>query len=109
MALYDGLPLNTPTRVDTTDGTDFQIWATRTTGGGTVETRLTAGGPSATLSGNQQTILTKAQTALTANATYLAIASPTTAQAVAHVATLTKEVNALIRLILNQFDATTGT
>ena len=58
---------------------------------------------------NRQTIQAKARQALTANATYLAIASPTNAQVVAQVATLTKEVTALIRLLLGQLDSTSGT
>ena|SRR5438128_9887184 len=57
----------------------------------------------------QQTILNRASAALAANATYQAIASPTTAQAVAQVALLTREVNGIIRLLLAQFDTTTGT
>ncbi len=44
------------------------------------------------------TLKAKAVTALAANATYLAIVSPTNAQVVAQVRALTKEVNALIRL-----------
>ena len=47
------------------------------------------------------TIAAKAEHALTANATFLALASPTTAQAVAQVRTLTRECNALIRLLLS--------
>ena len=71
----------------------------------TVITTPGAGTPAA----NQQSIQSKAQAALVNNATYLAIPSPTTAQAVAQVAALTREVNAIIRLLLNQFDTTTGT
>lgn len=54
-------------------------------------------------------IKAKAQAALTANAAFLALASPTNAQTLAQVQLLTKEANALIRLALNQLDATTGT
>jgi hypothetical protein len=49
---------------------------------------------------NEAQIRTKAQQALTTNATYLAIASPTTAQNTAQVKALAREVNGLIRLLL---------
>lgn len=58
---------------------------------------------------NRQDIAAKAQAALDANATYLALGSPTAAQTTAQVKLLTRECNALIRLCLQQFDTTTGT
>jgi hypothetical protein len=53
---------------------------------------------------NQQTLASRAQTALTNNANYLAIVSPTQAQAGAQVQALTRQVNGLIRFLLQQFD-----
>lgn len=58
---------------------------------------------------NAVTLVGKAQAALNANATFLALGAPTNAQTLAQVQLLTKECNALIRLVLNQFDSTTGT
>lgn len=58
---------------------------------------------------NQQTLQARAQLALTANATYLAIASPSNAQVSAQVTALTKEATAVIRLLLGQLDSTSGT
>ena len=58
---------------------------------------------------NQQTIQQRAQQALTANDTFLAIASPTQAQTLAQVKVLTRECSGLIRLLLSQFDTTAGT
>ncbi len=62
-----------------------------------------------TLAANAQTLQTNAANALTGNTTFLAIASPTTAQVTAQVKALTKECNAVIRLLLNQLDSTAGT
>lgn len=58
---------------------------------------------------NRLTLLAKASAALAANATYQAIGSPTTAQAVAQVAALTKQVNALIKLATQALSDTSGT
>lgn len=51
----------------------------------------------------------KADTALANNTTYLAIVSPTQAQAVAQVERLTRQVNAVIRQLTSQLDDLTGT
>lgn len=58
---------------------------------------------------NRATLIQRAQAALDANATFLAIGSPTNPQVVAQVQTLTKECSALIRLALGLLDSTTGT
>ena len=57
----------------------------------------------------ESAIRTKALQALTANATFLAIASPTTAQTAAQVKALTRQVSALIRLTTRQLLDTSGT
>lgn len=61
-----------------------------------------------TADANATTLRTRAQAALTANATFLGLASPTNAQLVAQVQLLTKESSALIRLVLGQLDSTSG-
>lgn len=58
---------------------------------------------------NRATLQQRAVNALTANATYLAIATPTTAQMRDQLAAITKECSGLIRLLLNQVDTTSGT
>lgn len=58
---------------------------------------------------NKRSLEAKANTALTANATYIAIASPTTAQNTAQIKALTRQNNALIRLLLKKLDSTSGT
>ena len=58
---------------------------------------------------NNTDLRTKAQNALAANSTYLAIVSPTNAQNVAQVQRLTREVSALIRLEISALDSTDGT
>lgn len=58
---------------------------------------------------NFDILRSKAQTALSVNATFLAIASPTNAQVVAQVKALTRQNNALIRLQIGDLSSTTGT
>lgn len=59
---------------------------------------------------NAEVIRERVATALASNATFLALASPTNAQAVAQVQLLTREVNAIIRLLVTQqFDDISGT
>ncbi len=57
----------------------------------------------------EQTLRDRAQQALAANATYLALATPSNAQTVVQVQRLTRECSALIRLALGQLDSTDGT
>lgn len=58
---------------------------------------------------NRQTLQARAAQALASNQTYLALAAPTQAQAVAQVGALTRQVNALIRLATAQFSTITDT
>lgn len=58
---------------------------------------------------NRADLEAKAGTALTTNATFLAIANPTTAQVTTQVKALTRQVDALIRLVTNRLDDTSGT
>ena len=60
-------------------------------------------------SGPAGVLASRAQAALAANATYLALASPSVAQNTAQLQRVTKECNALIRLALNLLDTTSGT
>lgn len=69
---------------------------------------------SQTQAANQATLQAKAQSALTANATFLAQTKPATAavqasQAYDQAVTLTRECSALIRLALNLLDSVNGT
>ena len=59
--------------------------------------------------GDDAALLAKVATALTNNAVFLAVASPTNAQAVAQVKALTRQVNALIRLARRDLFSTNGT
>ncbi len=58
---------------------------------------------------NADTLRQRASLALSTNATYLAIGSPTAAQVAAQVRALTMEANAVIRLLTNMLDSTAGT
>jgi hypothetical protein len=56
--------------------------------------------------GNRRTIEGQAAQALDGNRTFLAVASPTNAQNAAQVKALTRQVNGLIRLVLDRLDGT---
>jgi hypothetical protein len=58
---------------------------------------------------NQQAILDKAALAISTNDTFIAIASPSTAQAITQVKALTRECNGLIRLLLGSLTDVTDT
>ncbi len=62
---------------------------------------------STTANTNRATITTAAGNALSANQTYLAIASPSAAQVAAQVRALTQQMDGAIRLLINRLDATT--
>lgn len=86
--------------MSTVDYGDFTVTTTTTPNG---KTQTVAWKPGTT-GANQQTLQQRAATALTNNQTFLAIASPTQAQAVAQVQALTRQVDGLIRFLLGQFD-----
>ena len=59
-----------------------------------------------TVESNLATIRGQARTALTGNRTFLALAAPSNAQAVAQVQALSRQMNGLIRLLLDELDGT---
>jgi hypothetical protein len=69
-----------------------------------------AAAPAAQTAGaNRAALIAKAGPALAANATYLAISAPSTAQNTAQIKALTRQVNTLIRLAARALDSTSGT
>lgn len=87
------------------ESAEYTVWEEQRSGVRTVRIEPKAGSSVA----NRETILGRAEQALQANATYLAVASPTAAQNTAQVQRLTKQSNALIRLLVGRFDSTDGT
>lgn len=65
----------------------------------------TAAAAQAVIAANADTLRGRAQAALAANVTFLAIGSPTTAQVTAQAKALTRQVDALIRLAINLTDS----
>ena len=70
---------------------------------------LAAQAAAATQGMNQTQLLAQAATAIANNITFLGLATPTQAQAVAQVQALTRQVNALLRLSASLLDSTAGT
>lgn len=58
---------------------------------------------------NGETIYSRAEAALAANAAFLALGTPTNAQNAAQLKAVTRQVNALIRLTLGQLGTTSDT
>lgn len=58
---------------------------------------------------NLNTLVTKLLNAFQTNQTYLGLSAPTNTQVVAQLASLTRQVSALERLIVNRLDSTIGT
>lgn len=69
----------------------------------------TATATQATADANEATLRSRAQTALTTNGEFLALAAPTNAQTLAQVKALTRQASALIRLELRALDTLAGT
>lgn len=97
--LWDGLPLNTPTFIGA-DG-DVDIWATRSTAGGTAERRIRAG----TDTDRAQQLQVRLTQAIAANSTYIALVAPSNAQVAAQLRALTRQVQALLRMQQGQLGA----
>lgn len=90
------------------DGTTHETMEATYASGAVDHTIITTPGPG-TPEANYATLRQKAQAALVNNAAYLALPTPTTAQNAAQIGVLTREASAIIRLLLNQLDTTTGT
>lgn len=58
---------------------------------------------------NYQTLVGKAPAAIANNQTFLALTAPTNAQTLAQVEALTRQVNAIIRLLVGQLEAVDDT
>lgn len=58
---------------------------------------------------NKDTILGKVSAALTNNQAFLGLSSPTNAQVLAQIQALTRQTNALMRIVSEQLDSTAGT
>lgn len=83
------------------DNSEYQLIETVTPTGRTRQYVAKAGSAGA----NRQALTDRARQALAANATFLALASPTNAQVATQVTRLTRECSALIRLVVGQLDS----
>lgn len=106
--LPNGATVANDTFLSLADGTTVESLDEVFPSGATNHTIITTPGAN-TPAANQAALQQRAQAALTNNVTYLAIPSPTNAQAVTQVSALTRQVDGIIRLLLNQFDTITGT
>lgn len=97
------LPVTETARPDDT-ATEFYTVSVDLVGG--VPTQVWVADPKPVEQVNRETIEAQAVTALTANTAYLAVNNPSQAQAIAQVEALTRQVNKLIRLVLNRLDDT---
>lgn len=97
--------------IETIDTPDATITIeTRPTGDGKGEARIVTRVPKpGTRDANEETIRDRVAAALTPNAAYLALGNPTAAQTSAQVQRLTRQLNALARLVANNLDDATGT
>ncbi len=106
--LPNGATVTTDSFLTRPDGTTVETMEATYPNGVTDHEVITTPGPG-TPSANAATLQQRAQNALVNNATFLTIASPTNAQAVAQVQALTRQISGVIRLLLNQTDTTAGT
>jgi hypothetical protein len=106
--LPNGATVTADTFTTLPDGTTVETMTATYPSGATNNEQIVtppAGSPAANLA----TLLQRAQAALVNNNTYLAIPSPTQAQAITQVAALTRQVDGLIRFLVQDFSTTTGT
>lgn len=98
-----------PTEVIDTSEATITI-ETRPTGDGTGTAKVTTVVPKpGTFGANEEDLRGKARQALTVNATFLALSTPTNAQVVTQTQRLTRECSILIRLLMGLLDDTAGT
>jgi hypothetical protein len=87
------------------DNPEYQIIETQVPGGITRQVVYKAG----TAGANREATLAKARAAFAANQGFLALATPTNAQTLAQVTRLTRQMNAVLRLLLTDFSDVSDT